>query len=100
MQVSAQDLAQRAACAGAAALLSLGSLAGPALASEFDILGEPTPSKNYFIDDAGVLSRSTKSDLNKRLSILEVCGSSSNRWCAWPLNVGRDLLQCSRAACS
>lgn len=75
-QVSAQDLAQRAACAGAAALLSLGALAGPGLASEFDILAEPTPAKNYFVDDAGVLSRSTKSDLNKRLSILEVCSSS------------------------
>lgn len=74
-QVSAQDLAQRAACAGAAALLSLGSLAAPALASEFDVLAEETPTKSYFIDDAGVLSKSTKSDLNKRLSILEVGAS-------------------------
>lgn len=75
-QVSGQDLAQRAACAGAAALLSLSSLTGSAVASEFDVLAEPTPTKSYFVDDAGVLSRSTKSDLNKRLSILEVCD-----WC-------------------
>lgn len=53
--------------------MSLSSLAAPALATEFDVLAEPTPTKNYFVDDAGVLSRSTKSDLNKRLSILEVC---------------------------
>lgn len=69
--MSGQDLAQRAACAGAAALLSLSSLTGSAVASEFDVLAEPTPTKSYFVDDAGVLSRSTKSDLNKRLSILE-----------------------------
>ena len=50
----------------------MGSMATSVLANEFDILGEPVPTKNYFIDDAGVLSKSTRSDLNKRLSILEV----------------------------
>lgn len=43
----------------------------PAIASEFDILAEATPS-TYFVDDASVLSKSTRSDLNKRLSFLEV----------------------------
>ncbi len=65
-------MVSRGAAAGAAALLALGSLAGPSLATEFDILGEPTPTKNYFVDDASVLSKATRSDLNKRLSILEV----------------------------
>eukprot|EP00775_Hariotina_reticulata_P011379 gene11379-11528_t len=70
-QVSVSDIAQRAAAASAAALLSISSLAGSALASEFDILAEPTPTKTYFVDDASVLSKATRSDLNKRLSILE-----------------------------
>eukprot|EP00879_Flechtneria_rotunda_P021080 GHRR01022208.1.p2 GENE.GHRR01022208.1~~GHRR01022208.1.p2 ORF type:complete len:110 (-),score=36.12 GHRR01022208.1:1172-1501(-) len=64
-------MAKRGAAAAAAALLSISSLTAPALATEFDILAEETPTK-YFLDDAGVLSRSTRSDLNKRLSILEV----------------------------
>jgi hypothetical protein len=71
LQVSGQELAQRAAAAGAAVLLSAG-MAAPALATEFDILGEPTPTKAYFVDDASVLSKSTKSELNKKLGILEV----------------------------
>lgn len=61
-----------AASAGAAAMLTMGSLSGAAVASEFDVLAEPRPTNTYFVDDAGVLSRSTKSDINKRLSILEV----------------------------
>jgi hypothetical protein len=71
LQVSGQELAQRAAAAGAAVLLSAG-MAAPALATEFDILAEPTPAKAYFVDDASVLSKSTKSELNKKLGILEV----------------------------
>jgi hypothetical protein len=71
LQVSGQELAQRAAAAGAAVLLSAG-VAAPALATEFDILAEPTPTKAYFVDDASVLSKSTKSELNKKLGILEV----------------------------
>jgi hypothetical protein len=61
----------------------------PALASEFDVLAETTPSA-YYLDDASVLSKSTRSDLNKRLSYLEVgvglvCTKPTN-WCLW---VGR-----------
>jgi len=63
MQASVSDIAQRAAAASAAALLSISSLAGSALASEFDILAEPTPTKNYFVHDASVLSKATRSYL-------------------------------------
>jgi uncharacterized membrane protein YgcG len=70
--LSLENVGKKLACAGAAALLTMGSMATPVLANEFDILGEPVPTKNYFVDDAGVLSKSTRSDLNKRLSILEV----------------------------
>jgi uncharacterized membrane protein YgcG len=71
LQVTGKELAQRAAAAGAAVLLSAG-MAAPALATEFDILAEPTPTKSYFVDDASVLSKSTRSELNKKLGILEV----------------------------
>ncbi|KXZ41469.1 hypothetical protein GPECTOR_449g345 [Gonium pectorale] len=63
---------QKLASAGAAALLSLGALGAPAIASEFDVLAEPTPTTNYFVDDANVLSKSTRSDINKRLKLLEI----------------------------
>lgn len=66
------NIGQKLASAGAAALLSLGALGAPAIASEFDILAEPTPTSTYFVDDANVLSKSTRSDLNKRLKLLEV----------------------------
>jgi hypothetical protein len=81
LQVSGQELAQRAAAAGAAVLLSAG-MAAPALATEFDILAEPAPTKAYFVDDASVLSKSTKSELNKKLGILEVrstCSTTAER---------------------
>lgn len=66
---------QHLATLGATALLSLGSMSGmPALASEFDILGETSPPKEYFVDDAGVLSKSTRGDLNTKLKTLEVGG--------------------------
>lgn len=42
-----------------------------ALASEFNILNEGPPQESYVIDDAGVLSRVTKSDLKRLLSDLE-----------------------------
>ncbi|XP_051141513.1 UPF0603 protein At1g54780, chloroplastic [Andrographis paniculata] len=42
-----------------------------ALASEFDVLNEGPPKDSYVFDDAGVLSRITKSDLKKLLSDLE-----------------------------
>lgn len=64
-------MAQKLATAGAAAMIAMGSLGAPAIAGEFDILSEPTPT-NYFVDDANVLSKSTRGDLNKRLKLLEV----------------------------
>lgn len=42
-----------------------------ALASEFNILNEGPPQESYVLDDAGVLSRVTKSDLKRLLSDLE-----------------------------
>lgn len=61
------------ATAAAAALLSTAALGAPAaLASEFDILGEPTPTTNYYIDDADVLSKSTRGAINKKLRNLEI----------------------------
>ncbi|XP_030503622.1 UPF0603 protein At1g54780, chloroplastic [Cannabis sativa] len=44
---------------------------GTALASEFDILNDGPPKESYVVDDAGVLSRVTKSDLKRLLSDLE-----------------------------
>lgn len=59
------------AAGAAAALLTLGAATGTALASEFDLRQEPTPTSRYVLDDAGVLSKATKKDLNKRLKALE-----------------------------
>ncbi|XP_047155886.1 UPF0603 protein At1g54780, chloroplastic [Vigna umbellata] len=42
-----------------------------ALASEFDVLNEGPPQESYVVDDAGVLSRVTRSDLKRLLSDLE-----------------------------
>ena len=64
--------------AGAAALLSLGSV-GAGLANEFDLISSPTPTNNYLIDDAGVLNRTTKKGINDSLSRLEV------GFCTWTL---------------
>lgn len=44
---------------------------GNALASEFDVLNEGPPKDSYVFDDAGVLSRVTRSDLKQLLSDLE-----------------------------
>lgn len=44
---------------------------GNALASEFDVLNEGPPKESYVVDDAGVLSRVTRSDLKRLLSDLE-----------------------------
>ncbi|CAN8244716.1 unnamed protein product [Cochlearia groenlandica] len=44
---------------------------GNALASEFNILSDGPPKESYVVDDAGVLSRVTRSDLKKLLSDLE-----------------------------
>ncbi|KAI9099191.1 hypothetical protein K1719_024958 [Acacia pycnantha] len=42
-----------------------------ALASEFDVLNEGPPKDSYVLDDAGVLSRVTRSDLKQLMSDLE-----------------------------
>lgn len=65
---------QKLATAGAAAMITLGSLSGgpPALASEFDILAEERPSTHYYVDDANVLSKSTRSEVDKKLKLLEI----------------------------
>ncbi|XP_054803940.1 UPF0603 protein At1g54780, chloroplastic [Prosopis cineraria] len=42
-----------------------------ALASEFDVLNEGPPKDSYIFDDAGVLSRVTRSDLKQLMSDLE-----------------------------
>ena len=44
---------------------------GTALASEFDVLNDGPPKESYVVDDAGVISRVTKSDLKRLLSDLE-----------------------------
>ncbi|XP_065853860.1 UPF0603 protein At1g54780, chloroplastic [Euphorbia lathyris] len=44
---------------------------GNAIASEFDVLNEGPPKDSYVVDDAGVLSRVTKTDLRNLLSDLE-----------------------------
>lgn len=44
---------------------------GSALASEFDVLNVGPPKDSYVVDDAGVLSRVTKTDLRNLLSDLE-----------------------------
>ncbi|CAN1232838.1 UPF0603 protein At1g54780, chloroplastic [Linum perenne] len=41
------------------------------LASEFDVINEGPPKSSYVVDDAGVLSRVTKTDLRNLLSDLE-----------------------------
>jgi hypothetical protein len=57
--------------AGAALLLVTGNVT-EAIANEFDLLNEPTPTKSYVIDDAGVLNKTTKKGLNNDLARLEV----------------------------
>ncbi|CAL8465281.1 g4816 [Coccomyxa elongata] len=64
-----EETARRLAAAGAAAALLLSPC--EALANEFDILNEPTPTKNYVIDDANVLNKTTKKSVNDELSRLE-----------------------------
>ncbi|XP_045793575.1 UPF0603 protein At1g54780, chloroplastic [Trifolium pratense] len=46
-------------------------LSGDALASEFDVINEGPPKDSYVVDDAGVLSRVTRSDLKRLLTDLE-----------------------------
>ncbi|KAJ9510181.1 hypothetical protein QJQ45_015653 [Haematococcus lacustris] len=65
------SLGQRVLALGTAALMTVGSMSGAAVASEFDLLAEPAPTTSYYLDDASVLSISTKGDLNKKLKELE-----------------------------
>ncbi len=67
-----QGLRQNLTATLAAAVLSVGSLSGVAVASEFDVINTSTPSLNYLIDDAGVLNKTTKKAVNDRLYKLEV----------------------------
>ena len=67
-----QGLRQNITATLAAAVLSVGSLSGVAVASEFDVINTSTPSLNYLIDDAGVLNKTTKKAVNDRLYKLEV----------------------------
>ena len=53
-------------------MITLGSLSGAAVAGEFDVLAEPTPSSHYYVDDANVMSKSTRSEIDTKLKTLEV----------------------------
>jgi hypothetical protein len=73
-QATFQDAAKKMAAAGAAALLTMSPLSGAAIASEFDILAEPQPTSAFIVDDAGVLSKSTRNEVTKKLKGLEASG--------------------------
>lgn len=66
-----QTFGQELVAASAAVCLGFGALSGAAVAGEFDILTEATPTTNYVLDDANVLSRNTRGALNKQLKTLE-----------------------------
>lgn len=68
----ATTFAKKAVATGAAALLSLGALSGVALANEFDVVGEAAPSQHYYVDDANVISRSNRGDIDYKLKRLEI----------------------------
>ena len=55
-------------------MLTFGALSGAAVAGEFDVLAEPTPSAHYYVDDANVMSKSTRSEVDVRLKTVEVGG--------------------------
>ena len=59
--------------AATAALLLGAPLAPAALAGEFDLLAEGTPS-TYVLDDAGILNKTTKKSVGDQLKALEVGG--------------------------
>lgn len=50
---------------------SLPGLIDSAFASEFDVLNDGPPKESYVLDDAGVLSRVTRSDIKRLLTDLE-----------------------------
>ncbi|KAF0926436.1 hypothetical protein E2562_024158 [Oryza meyeriana var. granulata] len=51
--------------------ISLAPAPAPAVASEFDVLNGGPPEDSYVVDDAGVLSRVTKSDVKRLIRDLE-----------------------------
>ena len=57
--------------AAVAALLTASPLSGAALAGEFDLLAEGTPS-TYVLDDASVLNKTTRKTVSDQLKALEV----------------------------
>ncbi|KAF8719817.1 hypothetical protein HU200_024574 [Digitaria exilis] len=59
------------AAAALSLAISLAPAPSPALASEFDVLNDGPPVDSYVVDDAGVLSRVTKSDVKRLARDLE-----------------------------
>ncbi|PRW59628.1 UPF0603 chloroplastic [Chlorella sorokiniana] len=69
-QTPVQALGRQATAAATAALLLGAPLAPAALAGEFDLLAEGTPS-TYILDDAAVLNKTTKKTVSDQLKALE-----------------------------
>lgn len=59
------------AAAALSLALTLSPAPAPAVASEFDVLNDGPPADTYVVDDAGVLSRVTKSDVKRLARDLE-----------------------------
>jgi len=64
------DFINKIALCGMVGAMSL-SLDFTSLASEFDLLAESEPNSVYFIDDASVLSRTSRDEINAKLSELK-----------------------------
>jgi uncharacterized membrane protein YgcG len=61
-------------------------LSAPSIAGEFDVLAENTPKSHFFVDDANVMSKSTRGEVDQKLKLLEVkavhgIGVSSSMTC-------------------
>jgi uncharacterized protein len=67
-----EQAAQKLATAGVAAMLAMGAMSGAAIANEFDIISEPTPTSQFYIDDANALSKTTKSEVQQKLKTLQI----------------------------
>jgi hypothetical protein len=59
------------AAAALSLALTLAPAPAPVVASEFDVLNDGPPADTYVVDDAGVLSRVTKSDVKRLARDLE-----------------------------
>uniref|UniRef100_A0A0E0L2B1 TPM domain-containing protein n=1 Tax=Oryza punctata TaxID=4537 RepID=A0A0E0L2B1_ORYPU len=59
------------AAAALSLAISMAPAPAPAVASEFDVLNGGPPEDTYVVDDAGVLSRVTKSDVKRLIRDLE-----------------------------